>query len=108
MAISKGAWDVLLVDIAMPGEDGYALVRTLRAEGLRQPVAALTAHAHATDRARALDAGFDVHIAKPIEARSLAHAVATLARAHASDDAGGSRKSPRRTAASSPGMVNGF
>ena len=108
MAISKGAWDVLLVDIAMPGEDGYALVRTLRAEGLRQPVAALTAHAHPNDRARALDAGFDVHIAKPIEARSLAHAVATLAGAQPSDDAGGSRKSARRTAASSPGMVNGF
>ena len=69
----------LLVDIFMPDEDGYALVRSLRAEGLRQPVTALTAHAYAADRTRAFEAGFDMHIAKPIEAVSLARAVATLA-----------------------------
>jgi signal transduction histidine kinase/CheY-like chemotaxis protein len=70
--------DVLLVDIAMPEEDGYAFVRTLRMEGARQPVAALTAQAHETDRDRALASGFDVHIHKPIEPRALAQAVAAL------------------------------
>jgi CheY-like chemotaxis protein/anti-sigma regulatory factor (Ser/Thr protein kinase) len=78
-ALAGRTCDVLLVDIAMPGEDGYSLVRTLRAGGMRQPMAALTAHVHATDRTRASDAGFDMHLAKPIEAASLAHAVATLA-----------------------------
>jgi CheY-like chemotaxis protein len=78
-ALARSACDVLLVDIAMPDEDGYTFIRNLRTEGLRQPVAALTAHAHETDRDRALAAGFDVHIGKPIEPRALARAVAALA-----------------------------
>ena len=80
IAAALGAWDVLLVDIAMPGEDGYALIRDLRTGGLRQPIAALTALAHDSDWVRALEAGFDVHIAKPVEARDLALAVAAMAR----------------------------
>jgi CheY-like chemotaxis protein len=76
LALSK--YDVLLVDIAMPGEDGYTFIRSMRNEGLRQPVAALTALAHETDRVRALESGFDVHIQKPVEPRALAKAVATL------------------------------
>jgi DNA-binding response OmpR family regulator len=70
----------MLIDIAMPGEDGYALIRDLRTRDLRQPIAALTALAHDTDRARALEAGFDVHISKPVEPRALALAVAAMAR----------------------------
>ena len=77
-ALTRGACDVLLVDIAMPGEDGYTFVRRMRREGLRQPVAALTALAHETDRVRALESGFDVHIQKPVEPRALAKAVAEL------------------------------
>jgi len=70
---------VLIVDdIAMPGEDGFTFVRRMRREGLRQPVAALTALAHETDRVRALESGFDVYIQKPVEARVLAKAVADL------------------------------
>jgi signal transduction histidine kinase/CheY-like chemotaxis protein len=78
-ALVRGACDVLLVDIAMPHEDGYSFVGQLRAQGLRQPIAALTAQAHEIDRARALASGFDVHIPKPIEPRALAQAVAALA-----------------------------
>jgi hypothetical protein len=70
--------DVVLVDIAMPGEDGYTFVRDMRTHGLRLPVAALTAQARETDRLRALQAGFDVHIPKPVEPRALAQAVAGL------------------------------
>ena len=83
-ALTRSACDVLLVDIAMPGEDGYTFVRRMRTEGLRQPVAALTAQAHETDRVRALESGFDVHIEKPVEPRALAKTVAALVSTRAS------------------------
>jgi PAS domain S-box-containing protein len=74
---------VLLADIAMPGEDGYALIRRVRTReagrGRRLPAAALTAYAGAEDRERALAAGFDRHVRKPVEARELATIVAELA-----------------------------
>ena len=74
--------DVLLADIAMPGEDGYSLIRKLRAletPALASiPAAALTALARNDDRRRALQAGFQLHLAKPIEAASLIAAVSEL------------------------------
>ena len=75
--------DVLVADIAMPGEDGYALVRQLRALDARAaaiPAAALTALARDNDREQALDAGFQLHLVKPVDARTLVSAVASLAR----------------------------
>jgi signal transduction histidine kinase/ActR/RegA family two-component response regulator len=76
--------DVLLVDLAMPGEDGYSLLRRVRGrppgEGGQVPAAALTAHASTEDRARALAAGFQMHLAKPVTAGTLAWATARLAR----------------------------
>ena len=74
--------DVLLSDIAMPGEDGYALIRKVRSlDGPARmlPAAAFTAYATATDRARALLAGFQAHIPKPVEPGELAAVVAALA-----------------------------
>ena len=74
---------VLLADIAMPGEDGYSLIRRLRALNApisSVPAAALTAFAREEDRQEALDAGFQLHLSKPIDAGSLIAAVATLAR----------------------------
>jgi len=62
----------------MPGEDGYAFIRRMRADGLRHPVAALTALAHETDRVRALESGFDLHIQKPVAPYVLALAVSQL------------------------------
>jgi PAS domain S-box-containing protein len=74
---------VLIADIEMPGEDGYSLIRTVRAlparSGGATPAAALTAFARPEDRWRALDAGFQLHLAKPVEPLGLAIAVATLA-----------------------------
>jgi signal transduction histidine kinase/ActR/RegA family two-component response regulator len=74
--------DVMLVDLAMPGEDGYSLLRRVRerpaAEGGQVPAAALTAHASAEDRARSLAAGFQMHLAKPVAAGTLAWATARL------------------------------
>jgi CheY-like chemotaxis protein len=74
--------DVLLADIAMPDEDGYSLLRRVRAlqpaAAARIPAAALTALARADDRRRALRAGFQLHMSKPIEAASLVAAVSEL------------------------------
>jgi signal transduction histidine kinase/ActR/RegA family two-component response regulator len=75
--------DVLLSDIAMPGEDGYALIRRVRALNgnvAMIPAAALTALAREEDRQRALSAGFQVHLAKPIDGQSLIAAVVGLAK----------------------------
>jgi signal transduction histidine kinase len=74
--------DVLLSDIAMPGEDGYDLIRRVRVlerGGPALPAAAITAFATATDRARALLAGYQVHLPKPVEPSELAAVVAALA-----------------------------
>jgi len=78
--------DVLLADIAMPGEDGYSLIRKLRALGPSIgsiPAAALTSYARDEDRQEALRAGFQLHLAKPIEGHSLIAAVASLHRSQA-------------------------
>jgi signal transduction histidine kinase/DNA-binding NarL/FixJ family response regulator len=74
---------VLVSDLAMPGEDGFALIRSVRERtvdrGGRVPAAALSAHVRAEDRARAVLAGFDVHVAKPVAPAQLARAVRDLA-----------------------------
>jgi len=73
--------DVLLSDIAMPGMDGYGLIQQVRQheDWARLPAAALTAFVSPTDRGRALLAGFDTHIPKPIEPSELMAVVAALA-----------------------------
>ena len=73
--------DVLLSDIAMPGMDGYAFLGQARARlpGAQLPAAALTAYADATDRARALAAGFQAHLTKPVDPAELVAVVAELA-----------------------------
>jgi signal transduction histidine kinase len=74
--------DVLLSDIAMPGEDGYSLIRRVRSlDGPARllPAAAFTAYATASERARAMLAGYQAHIPKPVEPSELAAVVATLA-----------------------------
>jgi signal transduction histidine kinase/CheY-like chemotaxis protein len=75
--------DVLVSDLGMPGEDGYDLVRKLRRlapnDGGRIPALALTAYAQTEDGRQALAAGFQLHVAKPVEPVVLAMAVAQLA-----------------------------
>ena len=77
--------DVMLCDIGMPGVDGYALIREVRARGAddggRIPAVALTAYARDEDRSRALEAGFQTHVPKPVEPTELAAVVADLCRA---------------------------
>ena len=76
--------DVLLADIAMPGEDGYSLIRRIRASGEGRvatiPAAAVTAHARDDEKRQALSAGYQMHLAKPFEPAQLAQAVETLVR----------------------------
>jgi signal transduction histidine kinase/CheY-like chemotaxis protein len=83
-ALMRDDFDVLLSDIAMPGEGGYDLIRQVRHAGAARfstiPAAAVTASASDDDRARALTAGFQMHIAKPIDPGALARAVGRLAR----------------------------
>lgn len=85
--LSEARPDVLLTDIAMPEMDGYELLRRVRSvadPGLqRVPAVAMTAFARPEDRLRALQAGFQVHVAKPLEPSELVATVASVAgRAH--------------------------
>lgn len=74
--------DVLIADIGMPVEDGYGLIRKVRAlpreRGGQTPALALTAYARTEDRARALSEGYQVHLAKPVDRFELAEVVTNL------------------------------
>lgn len=76
--------DVILSDIGMPAKDGYEFVRQIRSEPRTAaiPAAALTALARPEDRTRAMSAGFQTHIAKPLAVSELVAVVHSLARLH--------------------------
>jgi PAS domain S-box-containing protein len=73
--------DVILSDVGLPGQDGYAFIRTVRSVPTLAaiPAAALTAYAHAEDRRRALEAGFQVHLRKPFDQSELLSVIGDLA-----------------------------
>ena len=75
--------DVVLTDLAMPGADGFELIRRLRdrpaERGGRVPAIALTAYARSEDSERSLAAGFDVHLSKPVDLDDLLSTVASFA-----------------------------
>jgi CheY-like chemotaxis protein len=81
-AFSDDLPDVLISDIGMPDEDGYELMRKLRSlppeKGGRTPAIALTGYASRKDRERALNAGYQKHMAKPIEQVDIISAIAAL------------------------------
>jgi CheY-like chemotaxis protein len=74
--------DILVSDIGMPGEDGYSLIRRVRELGADRggdiPAIALTAYARAEDRMKAVLAGFQMHVSKPVEGAELIAMVASL------------------------------
>jgi PAS domain S-box-containing protein len=72
--------DLLVLDIAMPGHDGYTLLQELRARGIDVPAVALTAHVGREERRRALAAGFAEHVAKPFNLSHLTELLARLSR----------------------------
>jgi signal transduction histidine kinase/CheY-like chemotaxis protein len=75
--------NVLVSDLAMPGEDGYSLIAKIRAResktGMRTPAVALTSYVRVEDRARALSAGFNLFVPKPVQPEELITAIANLA-----------------------------
>ena len=75
--------DVLVSDIEMPGEDGYALIRQVRAlpagSGGMTPAIALTAYGRSQDRLRSVSAGFNMHVPKPVDPGELTAIVASVA-----------------------------
>lgn len=88
--------DLLLLDIQLPGRDGFALLQDLQAlDGQHHwKVVALTAHAMPADRARALAAGFDGYITKPIDVRTFPREVATYLGPAAGGSAGSGESAP--------------
>ncbi|MGE3507470.1 MAG: ATP-binding protein [Vicinamibacterales bacterium] len=92
-AMSSFRPDVLLLDISMPGEDGYTLIRRVRclsaAEGGTVPAVSLTAHARDEDREHALASGFQAHLPKPVHLPALVSTIRHLV---------GDRLAPRATA----------
>lgn len=79
--LSEAKFDVLISDIGLPGTDGYTLIRRVRERGLSPeelPAVALTAFARAEDRRLALNAGFQAHVSKPVDAVALSATIASL------------------------------
>jgi PAS domain S-box-containing protein len=74
--------DLIVSDISMPGEDGYSLIRRVRAlereRGFQTRAIALTAYASANDRRKVISAGFNMHVSKPVEPMDLIRAIANL------------------------------
>ena len=78
--LEREVYQVIVSDIGMPDMDGYELMRQLRARGDKTPAIAVTAFARAEDRIRSLQAGYNMHVSKPLEPRELIAVVASLAR----------------------------
>ncbi|HZZ87319.1 MAG TPA: response regulator [Caulobacteraceae bacterium] len=75
-AVGRGAFDVVLMDVRMPGLGGLAATRALRARGVATPVVALTANAFDDDRRACLEAGMDDFMVKPLSPEALRSALA--------------------------------
>jgi two-component system phosphate regulon response regulator OmpR len=74
------SFDLMVLDVMMPGEDGMALTRRLRAEGNTIPILLLTARGEVDDRIKGLEAGADDYLAKPFEPRELLLRLASILR----------------------------
>jgi len=84
LAALESSWpDVLLSDIGMPAADGYQLIARVREmevlRGGKMPAIALTAYARESERRQALEAGFQMHLSKPVEVTQLIAGIANLA-----------------------------
>lgn len=82
LALDRERFHILVSDISMPGEDGYTLLKKVRArppeQGGRIPAVALTAHSLVQDRLQSLRAGFQTHVPKPVVPEELVEVVASL------------------------------
>ena len=73
-------YDSVLIDIGLPHMDGYEVARRIRARGTKTVLVAVTGYGQATDRQRAVEAGFDAHLTKPVSPERLTAVLATFAR----------------------------
>ncbi|KIL97352.1 DNA-binding response regulator PetR [Paramagnetospirillum magnetotacticum MS-1] len=80
------AFDMMVLDVMMPGEDGMSLTRSLRAEGKTLPILLLTARGEVDDRIRGLESGADDYLSKPFEPRELLLRVASILRRSPRDE----------------------
>ncbi|EME70595.1 response regulator [Paramagnetospirillum caucaseum] len=80
------AFDLMVLDVMMPGEDGMALTRALRAEGKSLPILLLTARGEVDDRIKGLESGADDYLSKPFEPRELLLRVASILRRSPRDE----------------------
>jgi CheY-like chemotaxis protein/HPt (histidine-containing phosphotransfer) domain-containing protein len=97
LAVQAVAYDVVLMDVAMPGTDGLSATRAIRQLGtaIAQPyIVALTAHAFPGDAETCIDAGMDDYVAKPIERAKLARALEAGARRRAGAGGAGNGRAP--------------
>jgi CheY-like chemotaxis protein len=83
-AFNRSRPDLIVSDLGLPGEDGYMLIRRIRGREAQLgcaavPAVALSAFARDMDRQRAVEAGFQEHISKPIEPRQILMALSALA-----------------------------
>ena len=75
-ALKRARYDLVFMDMRMPGMDGPSAARAIRARGDETPIIALTANAFAEDRRACLEAGMNDHLAKPVDADQLRAALA--------------------------------
>ena len=78
--IRAGTWDLILLDVMLPGMDGYTICQTARSEGIEIPVLFLTAKGSTGDRIRGLEAGGDDYLSKPFALKELLLRVAAILR----------------------------
>lgn len=80
--LREAAWDLVVLDVMMPGRDGLSVCRELRSEGNNVPILFLTARGELEDRVRGLEAGGDDYLPKPFALRELLLRVAAITRRH--------------------------
>lgn len=86
-----GEYDLILLDVMLPGLDGFALLRRLRSTGSRLPVLMLTARGELSDRVRGLDQGADYYLTKPFQTPELLACVRLLLRRSNGESGGDDR-----------------
>ena len=78
--VRADAWDLILLDVMLPGMDGYTICQTARSEGIQTPILFLTAKGSTGDRIRGLEAGGDDYLSKPFALKELLLRVAAILR----------------------------
>ena len=79
-AVMSGIYDAVILDVMLPGMDGFTVLRKLRAEGISAPVLMLTARGQLDDRIRGLEFGADYYLPKPFDENELLACIHTLTR----------------------------